>query len=220
MSDRATPGPGASRTTAHLVAVTPAHGPVVAALQQAAFVPRGERAWSTDETTRLLASPGLSGVLLVAGPAAPVPGLAPRPDLPEPLAVLLLRETGREAEVVTLAVRPDHQGQGWARRLMTAGLADLAARGVARVVLEVAEDNRPALRLYCGLGFDAIGRRRAYYQRRSGPLPPPGTDPFPGATTSPPAGPIRRVDALVLACALPLPVPQGGEDPGFCTSNR
>ncbi|HTY70792.1 MAG TPA: ribosomal protein S18-alanine N-acetyltransferase [Actinomycetes bacterium] len=71
--------------------------------------------------------------------------------------------TGPEADVQTVAVRPDRRGSGLADRLVTALLEEAGRRGAARVLLEVRDDNTPALRLYERHGFAAVGRRRGYY---------------------------------------------------------
>ena len=52
---------------------------------------------------------------------------------------------------------------------MIEGLIRASRRGEARkVFLEVAEDNAAARALYAKLGFQEIGRRRAYYKRPGG----------------------------------------------------
>jgi len=71
---------------------------------------------------------------------------------------------GREAYVQTLAVRRDQQGSGVGRKLLAALLAEAARREVASVSLEVRADNAVAQRLYAAYDFQAVGRRRGYYQ--------------------------------------------------------
>lgn len=56
-------------------------------------------------------------------------------------------------EFYVVGVDPDRQGEGIGRRLMEAGLARLAARGIHTAALYVEADNVPALRLYRPLGF-------------------------------------------------------------------
>jgi len=80
-----------------------------------------------------------------------------------------LAATRREADVQTLAVDPDRQGEGLGRRLLDALLAEARDRGCATVFLEVRADNERAIELYRRSGFEEIGRRRGYYQ-------PDGTD--------------------------------------------
>ncbi len=69
-----------------------------------------------------------------------------------------------EAWVQNIAVRRDSQRRGIGRTLLAALLAEAARRRAAKVLLEVAVDNRPAQRLYAAYGFEPIGVRRGYYQ--------------------------------------------------------
>lgn len=73
-----------------------------------------------------------------------------------------------EAELLTIAVSSRRRGKGGSSPLLARHLARLQAAGARRVVLEVDEDNVPALRLYRRFGFAEIGRRPAYYARRDG----------------------------------------------------
>jgi ribosomal-protein-alanine N-acetyltransferase len=85
-----------------------------------------------------------------------------------------------EAELLSIGVAPEWQRRGIGRH-MVQGLVRAARRAdVARLFLEVATDNAPAIALYKGLGFKLAGRREAYYQRA-------------GA---------EKVDAVILALAL------------------
>lgn len=118
----------------------------LAALHAAAFA----RGWSASEFDTFLADPAC---LLVARPT----GFA--------LARLALDE----AELLTIATDPQHRRQGVARSLLSELLALAAARGAAVMFLEVAEDNAPAQGLYTVFGFEAAGRRKAYYPRPDGP---------------------------------------------------
>ena len=43
-----------------------------------------------------------------------------------------------------------------------------ASFGAEEVFLEVAEDNPAAIRLYEAVGYEPVGRRKAYYERRGG----------------------------------------------------
>lgn len=72
--------------------------------------------------------------------------------------------TKHEADVQTVAVRRDRQGQGLGDRLVTALLDEARRREVVRVLLEVREDNAAAQRLYARRGFRSMGRRRGYYR--------------------------------------------------------
>jgi ribosomal-protein-alanine N-acetyltransferase len=75
---------------------------------------------------------------------------------------LLCRLYGDMWHVMNLAVAPGQRRRGTGRLLMQRflGLAD-ATRSVS--TLEVRPSNRSAVRLYAGLGFEFVGRRRGYY---------------------------------------------------------
>jgi len=101
--------------------------------------------------------------------------------VPNALAGFLIAQIAAdEAEILSIGVAPEWQRRGIARH-MVEGLVRAARRAeVKRLFLEVAISNTAANRLYKGLGFTAVGRRKGYYQR-------PGAEP---------------VDAVVLALAL------------------
>ena len=81
---------------------------------------------------------------------------------------ILCRVMAGEAEVLTLAVRPEHRRRGVARDLIGGAIA-LAAQTAGAMFLEVAEDNAAAAALYVQAGFSAVGRRPGYYGRRAAP---------------------------------------------------
>ena len=70
-----------------------------------------------------------------------------------------------EGEIGNVAVAPEARGHGVGRLLVDAALAEAAHRGAATVYLEVRESNAVARRLYAGLGFAEVGRRRRYYRQ-------------------------------------------------------
>ena len=97
---------------------------------------------------------------------------------------ILIRVVADEAEILTLAVRPQARRQGVGARLVQAAAGRAAGQGAARLFLEVAEDNAAARALYARCGFSEVGRRRGYYPSSGG----------------------GRIDALTLArdlCGLP-----------------
>jgi [ribosomal protein S18]-alanine N-acetyltransferase len=65
-----------------------------------------------------------------------------------------------EAKILSIAVRPEFQGQGLGKRLLLAGLEYLQGTGVPQVRLEVRPENTPALKLYESQGFVTVGRTR------------------------------------------------------------
>ena len=73
-----------------------------------------------------------------------------------------------EAELLTLAVDPDHRRRGIGLRLMRDFAEVARARGADRILLEVAADNAAGLALYHATGFAEIGRRAGYYRAADG----------------------------------------------------
>lgn len=146
--------------------MTPEHADRLAALHAACFtVPRP---WSAPEIAALAAGPG---AILVE-----VPG-----------GFALGRIIADEAELLTIAVRPEDRGRGLARRLLQSLTETARARGAVRLFLEVSAENDPAIALYLSQGFSRIARRQAYYN--DGP---------------------RRIDALILARDLTTLGPAAG----------
>jgi ribosomal-protein-alanine N-acetyltransferase len=84
-------------------------------------------------------------------------------DAAGPAGYAGLFATQHEADVQTVAVRGDRQGQGLGHRLVAALLEEARRRKVSRVLLEVRDNNLAAQRLYSQHGFAAVGRRRGYY---------------------------------------------------------
>jgi ribosomal-protein-alanine N-acetyltransferase len=71
---------------------------------------------------------------------------------------------GGDAEIMTLAVAPEAQGQGLGQDLLDALRRSALERGAGRLVLEVRADNAPARALYAAAGFEQVGRRTGYYR--------------------------------------------------------
>ncbi len=103
----------------------------------------------------------------------------------EPDGFILIQTAVDEAEILTLAVRPDGRRRGSATRLVERAVSRAVTADVKRLFLEVAEDNGPARALYARLGFEPVGRRPRYYARPEG----------------------QPVDALLLARNLDTPLP-------------
>ena len=70
-----------------------------------------------------------------------------------------------EAEILSIGVKPDRQRQGVGRRLLQHFFDHGASRNMAKAVLEVADDNLPALGFYSDFGFAEFGRRKGYYKQ-------------------------------------------------------
>ena len=70
---------------------------------------------------------------------------------------------GEEAHISTLAVHPDHRGQGHGKRLLLRLLELARDAGAERVTLEVREANWVARRLYERFGFRPVAFLKSYY---------------------------------------------------------
>jgi ribosomal-protein-alanine N-acetyltransferase len=132
-----------------LRAVSASDSDVLAALHGECFP---DDPWGPQSVAEVLAMPGAFGFLAVEPPAETPTGFLLALALPE------------ECEILALGVRPASRRRGVARALVAALLAAANGAGHA-VLLEVAEDNEAALRLYGGAGFARVGRRPAYYRR-------------------------------------------------------
>ena len=138
--------------------------PLLAALHAEAFPP--PQRWGAEAMALLLDLPGHFALLAA--------------EADSPLGFVMGRAAAGEAEVLTLAVRPEARGGGVGRRLMRALLAEAAVAGATELFLEVAETNAPARALYAGLGATEAGRRRRYYPDGGDalvlrlPISPPG----------------------------------------------
>jgi [ribosomal protein S18]-alanine N-acetyltransferase len=70
-----------------------------------------------------------------------------------------------QSELGNVAVAPEARGTGTGRRLVEAALSRLRRRGSRECFLEVRLSNAVAQALYRDLGFEVVGRRRAYYSK-------------------------------------------------------
>ena len=78
---------------------------------------------------------------------------------------LLATMIDSEAEILSIGVTPDRQRQGVGKRLLLRFFEHGTSQNMTRIVLEVAEDNVPAVRLYRDFGFVEFGRRKGYYKQ-------------------------------------------------------
>lgn len=78
-------------------------------------------------------------------------------------AFALFRVAADEAELLTLATAPSARRQGLARKLLHDGLERARRHNAAQCFLEVAACNHAAILLYQSMGFEKVGRRKAYY---------------------------------------------------------
>lgn len=76
--------------------------------------------------------------------------------------------TQEESDLIEIWCSPELRRKGIARSLLLAGIKELKSNDVKNCFLEVAIDNIGAIALYRGLGFNEIGKRKAYYPRENG----------------------------------------------------
>ncbi len=80
---------------------------------------------------------------------------------------LIGRIVKSEAEILTLAVSPSERRKGLASFLMESFIKKAKLARVDRIILEVAEDNIPALDLYTKFSFTRVGERKSYYSPKT-----------------------------------------------------
>lgn len=119
----------------------------LARLHRAAFT--AQRPWSEAEFRDLLSSPH---VFLVSTDHA----------------FALGRVIAGEAELLTLATDPAHQGRGQGRAALELYHEEARRRGADCAFLEVAEDNAAAIALYLKTGYVRSATRPGYYHRPDG----------------------------------------------------
>lgn len=84
-------------------------------------------------------------------------------DGEDPIGFLVAWHVADELHVLNIATLPAMRRRGVARALMDEALAYATAHRVRILILEVRRSNRPAIKLYRGLGFTALGVRPGYY---------------------------------------------------------
>ncbi len=119
----------------------------MAAIYAAAF-PQS-RAWSAAEISNMLASPLTFAIEGDVGFA-------------------LGRVIADEAELLTIAVHPEHRRAGLGIDLLEKFELESKSRGAESAFFEVAQDNGPALALYERAGYEICGERPGYYSRPDG----------------------------------------------------
>lgn len=107
--------------------------------------------WTEEQLLRLLV--GGQSIMLAATQAGEVVGL------------LVASETTVESDVYMVVVGADHKRQGIGKQLFHQLITYCTEKDLATIFLEVRESNLPAYNLYKSLGFEEIGRRRAYYSK-------------------------------------------------------
>lgn len=123
----------------------------LAKLHAAAFY----RGWPREDFSTLLGDPDVR-TLVVVDKRRAVLGFA------------LIRLAADEAELLTIVIDKKWRGKKLGLALLRAAFDDLLMSPATAMFLEVDETNAPAIRLYSGLGFAEVGRRRGYYPKPDG----------------------------------------------------
>jgi ribosomal-protein-alanine N-acetyltransferase len=150
MSTRAAPPP----EELHLTKGNSADLDAVTQVMNAAFDERFGEAWTRSQCAGILPMPGVELVLARDGEG-------------EIAGFSLSRTVADEAELLLLAVAPEHRRRGVGRMLLDHFVEHARDRGASLVHLEVREGN-PAVIMYRQAGFTLAGRRPKYYRGRFG----------------------------------------------------
>ncbi len=124
-------------------------------VMEAAFGDRFGEAWTRSQCSGILPMAGISLALARGSTAADVIGFS------------LARTIADEAELLLLAVTPEHRGRGIGLQLLGDFIDRARELGASRVHLEV-RDGNPAVAMYRNAGFRTVGRRRNYYRGADG----------------------------------------------------
>lgn len=127
----------------------------VMAIMTAAFAPQFGEAWTRSQCAGILPMTGVSLML------------AQDNGQRHPIGFSLFRTVAGEAELLLLAVDPDHQRNGIGRLLLEHFVDCARGSGATRVHLEV-RDGNPAVQMYRVAGFEPAGRRSNYYRGSDG----------------------------------------------------
>lgn len=131
-----------------LAQLGPLSGAVVSALHGECFE---TEQWDERAVAEILAMPGSFGFVALTAE--------------DPAGFVIARVAADECEILSLGVRPASRQAELGRTLLKATLGHATASGARTVILEMAEDNAAARRLYESEGFAVIDRRPAYYRR-------------------------------------------------------
>lgn len=89
-------------------------------------------------------------------------------DADQRLGLVLVSLASDDADILDIGIAPPARGQGLGGQLLAATEQSAKRFGAGRLVLEVAETNIAAQRLYARGGYREVGRRRDYYRRPDG----------------------------------------------------
>jgi ribosomal-protein-alanine N-acetyltransferase len=110
--------------------------------------------WNPSDFNDFFATPGTTAIVAEsAGRAA---------------GMVVVRVTHEQADIITIAVRPEFRRRGLARELMRQSIEIAKSLGATELFLDVENGNTAALALYDTLGFSQISRRKLYYRQKDG----------------------------------------------------
>lgn len=125
----------------------------VMAIMERAFDPCFGEAWTRSQCSGILPMQGVTLTLATLRNTA--------------VGFALARTILDEAELLLLAVDPDHHRRGVGRALLDHFTSRSRRQGATHIHLEVRDGNE-AVALYRNAGFQLIGRRRDYYKNSDG----------------------------------------------------
>lgn len=127
----------------------------VMAVMDTAFDTEFGEAWTRSQLLGILPMGGVELYLAVQEGDGTIAGFS------------LSRHVADEAELLLIAVSPDHRRRGIGSQLLDHFLDRSAEMDLKRVHLEV-RDGNSAIAMYRALGFEPVGRRRNYYHGSHG----------------------------------------------------
>ena len=86
----------------------------------------------------------------------------------EIVAVAVIAQVLGEAELLTIALEKQEQGQGLGTALLDDLMSLLQEQSAKQCMLEVMEGNDAAISLYRRIGFKSVAKRKAYYKTEQG----------------------------------------------------
>jgi ribosomal-protein-alanine N-acetyltransferase len=134
-------------------------------------------AWAPPMLRQVLGTPGAFGYVARRAGYGSVIGFA------------FGRVAADKCELLSLGVEPDYRSQGVGAQLLSTAMSRAATEKARWFLLEVAEDNKSALRLYKNYELTGVGQRLDYYENADG----------------------SRTNAYTMRCALPVMADAQGE---------
>ncbi len=114
------------------------------------------RGWSVAEFEGFLTNKAHTPIFVASDKKKSIAGFA------------IIRQTGDEAELLSIVVAKNKRSKGIGAALLRAILDDLLNTPVEKFFLEVDEKNYAAIKLYKNFGFVEIAKRSGYYRDKNG----------------------------------------------------